>query len=166
MAEIKPISMDNAGFPVLREALLSMLNQFPGLDGDKITYQELSDSYGICMAPDSSPVVITSQTDIVGGVHRTCQFAFLVVYRTDTSDESQKLYVSKFLDDLAAWVCQEPVDDYSVAVYPDLTGGRTITGATRSNVYAFEENENKTQDWAVSISVNYTHDYTRRNYLG
>lgn len=166
MNETKPIGMDNAGFPILREALLSLLNQFPGLEGDTITYQELEDSYGICMAPESSPVVMNSRTDIVGGVYRSCQFSFLVIYRTDTSDEAQKLYVSKFLDELAAWVCQEPVEGYDMAVYPELTGGRTITGATRSNVYAFVENENKSQDWAVSITVNYTHDFTRRNYLG
>lgn len=159
MDKVKPIGLDNAGFPVLREALLSLLNQFPGLDGDKITYQELEDSYGICMALESSPVVLTSRTDIVGGVYRSCQFSFLVIYRTDTSDEAQKLYVSKFLDDLAAWVCREPVEGYEMAVYPELTGGRTITGATRSNVYAFVENENKSQDWAVSITVNYTHEY-------
>lgn len=159
MSQTKPIGTDSAGFPVLREALLTLLNQFPGLDGENITYQELDDSYGICMAPESSPVVLTSQTDIVGGVHRSCQFSFLVVYRTDTSDEAQKLYVSKFLDDLAAWVCREPVESYVRAAYPVLTGGRTIRGATRSNVYAFEKNENKSQDWAVSISVNYTHDF-------
>lgn len=159
MSQTKPISTDSAGFPVLREALLTLLNQFPGLDGENITYQELEDSYGICMAPESSPVVLTSQTDIVGGVHRSCQFSFLVVYRTDTSDEAQKLYVSKFLDDLAAWVCKDPVEDYVRVAYPVLTDGRTITGATRSNVYAFEENENKSQDWAVSIAVQYTHDY-------
>ena len=166
MNETKPIGIDNAGFPVLREALLSLLNQFPGLEGDTITYQELEDSYGICMAPESSPVVMSSRTDIVGGVYRFCQFSFLVIYRTDTSDEAQKLYVSKFLDELAAWVCREPVEGCPMAVYPELTGGRTITGATRSNVYAFVENENKSQDWAVSITVNYTHDFTRRTYLG
>lgn len=159
MNETKPIGLDNSGFPVLREALLSLLNQFPGLDDNKITYQELEDSYGICMAPESGPVVLTSRTDIVGGVHRSCQFSFLVIYRTDTSDEAQKLYVSKFLDGLAAWVCREPAEDYDRATYPALTGGRTITGATRSNVYAFVENENKSQDWAVSITVDYTHDY-------
>lgn len=159
MSQIKIISTDSTAFPALRDALLSLLNQFPGLDGDTITYQELEDSYGICMAPESSPVVISEQKDIVGGVHRTCQFSFLVVYRTDTSDEAQKLYVSKFLDDLAAWVCKDPVGDYAQAVYPSLTGGRSITGATRSNVYAFEENENKSQDWAVSITAKYTHDF-------
>lgn len=159
MSQVKSISTDSTSFPVLREALLALLNRFPGLDGENITYQELEDSYGICMAPESSPVVMSQNTDIVGGVHRNCQFSFLVVYRTDTSDEEQKLRVSKFLDDIAAWLCKDPVDDYRLTGYPALTGGRTITGATRSNVYAFEENENKSQDWAVSITVQYTHDF-------
>lgn len=156
---MKTVQKDYASFPILREALLELLNQFPGLDGDVITYQDLGESSGVCLAPENSPVVLTEREDIIGNVYRTCQFSFLIIYRTDTSDEYQKLRISKFLEDLAAWVCKDPVESYAPAVYPELTGGRSITGATRSNVYAYEENENKSQDWGVSITMTYTHDF-------
>lgn len=155
---MKTVQKDDASFPILREALLELLNQFPGLDGEVVTYQDLGESSGVCIAPENGPVVLTEKRDIIGNVYRNCQFSFLIIYRTDTSDEYQKLRISQFLDELGAWACRDPVGDYPMAVYPELSGGRTITGASRSNVFAYVENENKSQDWGVSITVNYTHD--------
>ena len=156
---MKTIKSDQASFPILRDAMLEFLNHFPGLDGEVITYQDLGESSGVCISPENSPVVLTESNDIAGNVYRNCQFSFLIIYRTDTSDEYQKLRISQFLDDLAAWVCRDPVGDYPVPQYPELSDGRTITGANRSNVYAYVENENKSQDWGVSITVSYTLDF-------
>lgn len=157
----KPLQADSSGFPIVRDAVLSLLNQYPDLN-EVIRYGTLDENGGISMESEVGAVVISENADIVGGVHRVCQFPFLVVYRGESSTEARKLEISEFLERLGSWLSQEP-DAESVAEYPTLTGGRTITGISRSNVYALMPNENMTQDWCLPVTVNYTHDFTRRN---
>lgn len=164
MAEIKPINTDASGFKIVRDAVLALLNEFPDLDS-KIQFGVLDEDGGISMESEVGALVIAESVDIVGGVHRQCQFPFLVVYRGDSTDESRKLYISALLDSLGSWLCREPDAD-TVAQWPTLTEGRQITRITRDNVYAIVPNENMTQDWCLPVTVFYTHDYTRRNYLG
>lgn len=161
---IKSIDMDATGFKIVRDAVLALLNEFPDLDA-KILFGVLDEDGGISMESEVGALVIAENVDIVGGVHRQCQFPFLVVYRGDSTNELQKLHISATLDNLGSWLCREPDAD-TVAQWPALTGGRQITRITRDNVYAVVPNENMTQDWCLPVTVFYTHDYTRRNYLG
>ena len=164
MAGIKSIDTDATGFKIVRDAVLALLNEFPDLDS-KILFGVLDEDGGISMESEVGALVIAESVDIVGGVHRQCQFPFLVVYRGDSADESRKLYITALLDNLGSWLCREPDAD-TVAQWPTLTGVRQITRITRDNVYAVVPNENMTQDWCLPVTVFYTHDYTRRNYLG
>ena len=161
---IKSIGMDATGFKIVRDAVLALLNEFPDLDS-KILFGVLDEDGGISMESEVGALVVAESIDIVGGVHRQCQFPFLVVYRGDSTNELQKLHISAMLDNLGSWLCREPDAD-TVAQWPTLTGGRQITRITRDNVYAVVPNENMTQDWCLPVTVFYTHDYTRRNYLG
>ena len=72
--------------------------------------------------------------------------------------------INEFLDKMGAWLCKEPVtidgEEYQLSAYPAITGGRKITSVTRFNSYALEPNANKTQDWVIPITVNYTHEFT------
>lgn len=164
MAGIKSIDTDATGFKIVRDAVLALLNEFPDLDS-KILFGVLDEDGGISMESEVGALVVAEGVDIVGGVHRQCQFPFLVVYRGDSTNELQKLHISAMLDNLGSWLCREPDAD-TVAQWPTLTGGRQITRITRDNVYAVVPNENMTQDWCLPVTVFYTHDYTRRNYLG
>lgn len=157
METIKRIGADSYGFPIVRDAVLALLNEFPELDS-RILYGVLDENGGISMEAEVGALVISESKDIVGGVHRQCQFPFLVVARGDSTNETQKLDISAFLERLGAWLCQEPDAD-TVAQYPVISGGRTITRIVRDNVYAIVPNENMTQDWVLPVTVNYTHDY-------
>lgn len=164
MEQPKPISLDGEGFEILKDAVLTLLNEYPGLDGRVITRSGLTEDSGISMEPESGALVYSEKPDIIGNIHQECQFPFYVVYRTDATSEFIKNGINDFLDTLGAWICREPViinqHLYQLTEYPKLTGGRKITGVTRFNSYALEANENKTQDWLIPITVKYTHEYT------
>lgn len=165
MEQSKPISLDGEGFEILKDAVLSLLNEYPGLDGRVITRSGLTEDGGISMEPESGALVYSERPDIVGNIYQECQFPFYVVYRTDATSEYIKKGINDFLDTLGAWISMEPViiDQtlYQLTEYPKLTGGRKITGVTRFNSYALEANENKTQDWLIPITVKYQHEYRK-----
>lgn len=164
MNEVKPISQDGVGDEILKSAVLTLLNEYPALNGRKITFSGLEEDGGISMEPESGALVYTERKFIDGSVKHECQFPFYVVYRTGATTEYLKMNVNEFLDTLGAWICKEPItiDDtsYHLTEYPKLTGGRKITTVTRFNSYALEPNQNNTQDWVIPITVNYTHEFT------
>lgn len=163
MEEQKPINLDGEGFDILKDAVLELLNEFPGLDGREISFSSLTVDGGISLEPESGALVYTERKDILGGTTQECQFPCFVVYRSAATSEFQKLKVSTFLETLGAWVCKEPIildgSAYQLTEYPKLNGNRKITGVTRFNTYALEENQNRTQDWVIPITVNYTHEF-------
>lgn len=164
MEQLKPIGLDGGGFEILKEAVLTLLNEYPGLDGRVISFSGLTEDGGISMEPESGSLIFTETKNIIGDVKQTCQFPFFVVYRASVSSEFLKMGINEFLDTLGAWICREPVTvngtEYQLTKYPALTGGRKITGVTRFNSYAIEPNQNNTQDWVIPITVNYTHEFT------
>lgn len=165
MNEQKPIGLDGTGYEVLKDAVLELLNKFPGLNGMAITFSGLNADSGISMEPENGALVYTDSEDIIGNVTQECQFPFYVVYRSAATSEFLKLNVVEFLDTLGAWICKEPVtinnQAHQLTEYPTLTGERKIKSVTRFNSYGLSENENKTQDWVIPITVNYTHKFTR-----
>ena len=165
MADNKPIGMDVPGFDVLQNAVVELLNSYPGLNGREITFGGLTEGSGISVETDSGALVRSEITDIVGGVYRECQFPFYVVHRGDTSTERQRLLVTEFLTNLGAWICRDPVTiggvEHRLSEYPALTGGRTIINISRSNNYALAPNSNGTQDWVLPVTVAYTHEFTK-----
>lgn len=164
MDVLKPLGLDGEGFEILKDAVLVMLNQFPGLNGREILFSGLTEDSGLSMEPDSGTLIYKEKKDIIGGVHRECQFPFFVVYRSGAASSFLKMSTAEFLDTLGAWICCEPViiDDitYQLKEYPKLTGGRSIVNVSRFNSYALEPNQNKTQDWVIPITVHYTHEFT------
>ena len=164
MEELKPLGLDGEGYNILKDAVLETLNRFPGLEGREILFSGLTEDGGISMEPDSGSLIFKEKKDIIGGVHRECQFPFFVVYRSGAASSFLKMSVAEFLDNLGAWISKEPITidgtAYQLTEYPKLTGGRSITNVTRFNSYALEPNQNRTQDWIIPITVHYTHEFT------
>ena len=164
MAELKPIGVDASGFGYLRDAVRDLLNRFPGLGGNEILFEELGEEDGIAFSADAGALVMTERTSITDHITQTCQFPFLVVYRTTASREFQKLNVSEFLENLGKWLCKEAVviggTEYRLTAYPALSGGRKITRIARNNSYALVPNENQSQDWILPVSVQYTNEFS------
>ena len=163
MEEVKPIGTDATGYELLTRAVKDLLNQYPGLGGQKIAFEEIGEESGIAFSADAGALVMSERRSITDHVVQTCQFPFLVIYRTSATREFQKLNVSTFLDSLGKWICKEPVEingmEHRLFSYPALSSGRKITRITRNNAYGTVPNENGSQDWILPVSVQYTNEF-------
>ncbi|MBO5837279.1 MAG: hypothetical protein J6Q92_05235 [Oscillospiraceae bacterium] len=163
MEEVKPIGTDATGYELLTRAVKDLLNQYPGLYEQKIYFEELGEESGIAFSADAGALVMSERRSITDHVYQSCQFPFLVIYRTSATREFQKLNATNFLDSLGKWICKEPVDingqEYRLSSYPDLSSGRKITRITRNNTYGTVPNENGSQDWILPVSVQYTNEF-------
>lgn len=161
--EIKPIGTDASGYDLLTRAVKDLLNRFPGLNGKKILFEEIDAEDGIAFSADAGALVMAERRSITDHVTQTCQFPFLVVYRTTATREYQKINVSAFLDTLGKWICKEPVEIngeiHRLSTYPEISDGRRITRITRNNAYGTVPNENQSQDWILPVSVQYTYEF-------
>lgn len=163
MEEVKPIGTDATGYELLTRAVKDLLNQYPGLGGQKIAFEELGEESGIAFSADAGALVMSERRSITDHVAQNCQFPFLVIYRTSATREFQKLNVTNFLDSLGKWICKEPVEingmEHRLFSYPALSSGRKITRITRNNAYGTVPNENGSQDWILPVSVQYTNEF-------
>lgn len=162
-SEIKPIGADASGYKMLTNAVLSLLSQFPGLDGREILFEELGPESGIAFSADSGALVMAETRSITDHVTQRCQYPFFVVYRTTATREFQKLQAQNFLDQLGKWICKEPVEIDGEVIrltsFPKLAEGRKITRINRNNSYGLKPNENGSQDWLLPVSVEYTNEF-------
>ena len=163
MAEPQPIGKDVTGFDILTRAVRDLLNEFPGLEGRKIYFEELGESDGIAFSADAGALVMAERRSITNHITQTCQYPFLVVYRITATREFQKLHAAAFLDALGKWICKEPVESSGEQVrlekYPVLSEGRKIIRISRDNAYGSVPNENKSQDWILPVSIQYTNEF-------
>lgn len=161
--EEKPIGVDATGYELLTRAVKDLLNRFPGLNGQKIYFEEIGEESGIAFSADAGALVMSEKRSITDHVTQICQYPFLVIYRASTTREYQKLNVANFLDTLGKWLCKEPVEisgeTHKLSSYPNLSDGRKITRITRNNSYGTTPNENKSQDWILPVSVQYTNEF-------
>ena len=163
MNEIKPIGVDADGYEVLTNAMLALLNDFPGLDGREILFEELGKEDGFAFSADAGALVMSERRSITDHVSQTCQFPFFVVLRMNSTREYQKLQAQMLLDSLGKWLCKEPVEidgEFTrLNNYPKLSDGRRITRITRSNSYGLDPAEDGVQDWMLPVSVQYTNEF-------
>lgn len=163
MEELKPIGADATGYELLTKAVKDLLNQFPGLNGQKIYFEEIGEEDGIAFSADAGALVMSERRSITDHVTQICQYPFMVIYRASTTREYQKLNVANFLDTLGKWLCKEPVEiqgvEYQLTSYPALSDGRKITRISRNNAYGTVPNDNKSQDWILPVSLQYTNEF-------
>lgn len=155
MADAKPIGQDPTGYEVLTKAVKDLLNQYPGLNGQKIRFEQLEPDSGIAFSADSGALVMAERRSITDHVRQTCQYPFFIVYRTASSRDFQKLNVQVFMDSIGKWLCKEEGN----AVYPELADGRRITRIMRNNSYGLTPDENGVQDWLLPVTVQYTNEF-------
>lgn len=163
MADNTPITVDSAGYEVLTKAVAELLNQYPGLDGRIVSFEELDATGGIAFSADNGALVMKEQRDVLDHIKQTCQFPFFIVYRTASVRAAQKIKVQTFLDSIGKWICKEPAmvgdTEYRLERYPDLAGGRKIKRVTRSNSYGLTPDAKGVQDWLLPVQVEYTNEY-------
>lgn len=163
MAEGKPIGTDADGCEIVTNAVLELLNRYPGLNGRNILFEELGASGGIAMSADNGAMIMSERRSITDHIVQQCQYPFFVICRSSDPQEYLKLQVQSFMDTLGKWLCREPViingEPVQLAAYPELSGNRRITRISRSNAYGIEPNEDGVQDWLLPCTVQYTNEY-------
>lgn len=163
MEEVKPIGQDVSGHEILTRAVSDLLNQYPGLNGREILFDELGAETGIAFSADNGALIISERRSITDHVYQTCQFPFFLIYRTTATTEFQKLKVQSFFDGIGKWLCKEPAEVNGETIrlksYPALSEGRKITRITRSNSYGLEPSEDGVQDWLMPVTVQYTNEF-------
>lgn len=161
--ELKPLGMDATGYELLTRAVLALLSSYPGLNGNEIYFEELSEASGLAFSADAGALIITERRDITDHVKQECQFPFFVIFRTSSTREYEKLRVQNFLDTLGKWLCKEPAEingeTIQLTTYPELSRGRKILRITRSNSYGLAPNEDGVQDWLLPVTVRYTNEF-------
>ena len=68
MTNKKQITYDVDGYDVVTDALLTLINQYPALDGDAIKFSTLGNESGKAMFPISGAVVESEKENIIGHV--------------------------------------------------------------------------------------------------
>lgn len=161
MAE--PIGVDAEGFEVMTKAVAELLNQYPGLDGRIVRFEELESNTGIAFSADNGALVMQEQRFITDHIKQTCAYPFFIVYRSAATRAAQKVNIQTFLDSIGKWICKEPCmignTEYVLSSYPTLANGREIKKVTRNNSYAVEPDEKGVQDWLLPVTVEYTNEF-------
>jgi hypothetical protein len=163
----KEIRYDLNGIPVITDALISLLNVYPGLmDGDEITFADLDEEGGITIVPISGAVIETEKTDITDHVTQVCLYPFYVIYREKDLSERRKIKTKEWLDNLGMWLERQIVTinntEYQLEEYPDLTGDRKFLSIERqSPAYLDKNEEDATEDWVIYISARYQNEFDR-----
>ena len=161
------VRYDIDGHEVVTDALLELVNQYSELTGDeKIQFSTLPDDGGVSFYPVSGAVIESEQTDITGRMERICLYPFTIVYRAANLTANRKLSVKEWLDRLGRWLEQQTVTidetEHRLKEYPPLTGNRKILSIERQTpAFLDEPNEDKTEDWQISISARYMCEFMR-----
>jgi hypothetical protein len=163
----KKIRYDLDGIPVITDALISLLNDYPGLvDANEITFADLDEEGGITIVPISGAVIETEKTDITDHVTQVCLYPFYVIYREKDLSERRKIKTKEWLDNLGMWLERQIViinnTEYRLEEYPDLTGDRKFLSIERqSPAYLDKNEEDATEDWVIYISARYQNEFDR-----
>lgn len=158
--ENKPIVYDVDGTEVLTRAIMDLVNDYPALSGDAISFASLNEDGGKAFYPSQGAVIQSERVSVTGHVTQNCLYPFVIVYRAGRLSATQKIRVKEWLDTLGKWLEKQTVvindEYYTLDKYPELTGGRVIKDIKRqSPSYLDTINENKTENWVIQLQVVY-----------
>lgn len=167
MANEREIVFDIDGYDVITDALMALVNEYPGLlEGERFTFATLDENRGKAMFPQGGAVILEEQADILGRVRQTCQYPFYIIYRAGGLNSDRKRNVKEWLDDLGRWLEGQEISvqgtEYRLEEYPELTSGRRFRTIQRTSVAALNNiNNNNTEDWAIAITARYINEFKR-----
>lgn len=150
----------------LTTTIMKLLNAYPRLKDDEIIeFQILDTSKGVAMFPSSSVAILSERVDITDHVEQTCSYGFLVVSRIKSSSANKKER-KEWLDDLGRWLEKQEIkvgdEIHKLVNYPQLEGDKEFISFKRSTQsYLYGTTEDKSEDWAISISATYRNEYDK-----
>lgn len=157
---------DVSGYDVITKAIWDLLNDFPGLSGNEISFCKLGESGGIAMYPITSAVIEDEHATITGIVKQVCRYPFTIVYRASGLSETKKANVKEWLDNLGRWLERQGVNvggqEHRLDKYPKLTNRAVIKRFERQTPGFLESiEENKSENWTIQITMTYENEFRR-----
>ena len=151
---------DVASYDIVTNALVDLLNQYPMLDNETITFGDVSADYGKAMFPSSGAIVVSEIRDILGNREQTCNYPFVVLYRAGAMTATNKISAKEWLDQLGRWLEKQPItvdgETYQIAEYPTLSENRKFTQISRTTPATLNDIlTNNVEEWAISITAQY-----------
>jgi len=164
----KPKEYDVDGFQYVTDALMTTINDFPGLyEGEHFTFSTVMTHEEMNTVVATSGAVIQSEIeDITGHVLQTCAYPFTVACRSSGLSSKRKIQTKEWMDKLAEWLCRKAVDingaKYQLKSWPKLTGDREIRLVTRRTpAFLGGINEDKSEDWVMDMTIQYRNEFDR-----
>jgi len=162
----KEVRYDIDGYEEISVAVDELLNQYPALEDDVITFASIDGKKGKAFYPVSGAIIQKETRSITGHIKQTCMYPFTIVYRTSTTSEAVKMKVKEWLDNLGKWLEKQEVlinnTPYKLENYPPLQGNRVITDIQRmAPSYQAEPNADGSEDWVIPITLYYRNEYDR-----
>lgn len=164
----KPVKYDVDGYEAVTDALVSLLNSFPGLEEDeKIRFSTLEEESGIAFYPVTGAVIALEKKSVTGKVNQLCNYPFYVIYRSSVDSPKIKASIKEFLDALGKWLEQQTVvingEQVKLEEYPVLTEERKIEEIIRlTPAHLDNVSDGNVQDWAISISLKYRNIFYKK----
>lgn len=161
----KKIEYDVEGYDILTTALMDLLNDYPALsEGETIKFNTMNENSGKAMFPVSGSIIERKNRDILGRTTEICNYPFYVICRYGHLNESRKVNMKEWLDNLGRWLEKQTIKvgdvEHTLIDYPYLTGNREIIEIRRTTPATLNAiNDNNTEDWAITITARYRNQY-------
>ena len=164
MADEVRYDLDN--YEYISKALRDLVNSYPRLGSDAISFSEVDEEEGTAFIPTSGAVIVREVNDITGHTEQDCVYPFTIITKAGGLSERNKLNTKEWLDTLGRWLERQPITDgnsvYQMESYPTLTGDRKIKKIERTQPsYLSEVTEDNVETWAISLQATYTVEFDR-----
>lgn len=163
----KELKFDGSGYDVMTDAIRNLFDSFPGLErGEKFLFSSAPTGYGKAVFPTTGAVIQNERESITGHVVQECQYPLTVLFRASGLSPNNRAIAKEWLDMLGAWLEKQPIKvknkEYVLNKYPEIKGTREIRNIFRQTpAYLSQLSEDKSEDWLISIVVQYRNEFDR-----
>lgn len=164
MANEVRFDLDN--YEYISKALWDLVNSYPDLGSDAITFAEIGEDEGNAFIPTSGAVIISEINDVTGHTTQDCIYPFTILSKAGGLSQALKVNTKEWLDNLGRWLERQPIvvdgTTYQLESYPSLTGNREIRKIERVQPsYLSEVGEDNVETWAISLQATYRVEFNR-----
>lgn len=176
MEQSKIYGYDVDGFDDVTDALMRMINSYPGLDVDeRFVFSDIPKEEGLTVIASGGSAIIEHHESITDHVWEVCAYPFSVVYRASGLAERRKIAVKEWMDTLSRWMTRQTVtingEQYHLDFWPRLAcvddpkrgkQERWIKTILRqSPAYLNSVNEDKSENWVMDLVIQYQNEFDR-----
>ena len=158
---------DIDGYEDVTNALMSMVNSYPGLiEDEKFQFTMIDPEEGLSIMATSGSFILEDHESVTGHVWQMCLYPFMVVYRVSGLNQQRKIQAKEWMDTFARWLTRQPVniDGQTVVLeeWPVLTEGRVIRNISRQTpAFLGGINEDKSENWVMNLQIQYRNEFDR-----